>query len=120
MFVCLADESGSKGKALLRARGEQVARSFTLCLDRGGMRRSLLRGLENREKRSIIHIASFNLGLLLRALFGFGTAKGWADAGAGLIFACIGKLNLLILVIWLLNVVDVPNCSVIVCIRWNN
>ena len=120
MFVCLADESGSKGKALLRARGEQVARSFTLCLDRGGMRRSLLRGLENREKRSIIHIASFNLGLLLRALFGFDTAKGWADAGAGLIFARIDELNLLILVIWLPNTADAPDCVMMVISGWHN
>ncbi|MGI6639571.1 MAG: DDE transposase, partial [Desulfobulbus sp.] len=49
-----------KGKALLRARGEKVERSFALCLDRGGMRRSFLRGLENIEKRYIIHLAGFN------------------------------------------------------------
>ena len=83
------------------------ARSFTFCLDRGGMRRSLLRRLENKKKHSIIHIASFNLGLLLQALFGFGTAKGWAAAGAGLIFDRIGQMNLLILVIWLPNEADV-------------
>ena len=80
-----------KGKALLRARSERVERSFAHCLDRGGMRRSFLRGIENREKRYIIHIAGFNLGTLLHALFGFGTPKGWADAGAGLIFARMGK-----------------------------
>ena len=34
-----------KGKALLRARGERVERSFAHCLDRGGMRRVHLRGL---------------------------------------------------------------------------
>ncbi len=32
-----------------------------------------LRGLANVEKRYIIHLAGFNLGILLRALFGFGT-----------------------------------------------
>ena len=44
------------------------------------MWRSLLRGAENLEKRYIIHIAGFNLGILLRALFSFGTPRGWADA----------------------------------------
>ena len=51
------------------------------------------------KKRPQVHSTGFNLGVLLRALFGFGTAKGWAAAGAGLIFARIGQLNLLILVI---------------------
>ena len=46
-------------------------------------------------------------GVLPRALFGFGTTKGWAAAGAGLIFDRIGQMNLLILVIWLPNEADV-------------
>ena len=70
----------SKGKALLRARAERVERSFAHCLDRGGMLRVWLRGFENIEKRYIIHVAGFNLGVLVRALFGAGTPKGWADA----------------------------------------
>ena len=37
------------------------------------MRRVHLRGLANVEKRSIIHLAGFNLDVLLRALFGFGS-----------------------------------------------
>ena len=37
----------AKGKALMRARGELVERSFAHCLERGGMRRVWLRGLEN-------------------------------------------------------------------------
>ena len=51
----------------MRARGERVERSFAHCLDRGGMRRVHLRGLANVEKRYIIHVAGFNLGILLRA-----------------------------------------------------
>ena len=105
-----------KGKALLRARGERVERSFAHCLDRGGMRCSFLRGLENIEKCYIIHLAGFNLGVLLRALFGFGTPKGLADARAGLIFARIGEMNLLVLVIWPSDSADKVDCSMIVCI----
>ena len=99
--------SSSTGKALLRARGERVERSFTRCLDRGGMRRVHLRGLAN-------------VGILLRALFGVGTPRGWADAGAGLLFARIGNLNLLILVIWLPNTADTPDCVMMVISRWHN
>ena len=110
----------STGKALLRARGERVERSFAHCLERGGMRRVHLRGLANVEKRYIIHVAGFNLGILLRALFGFGTPRGWADAPAALLFARIGKLNLLILVIWLPNVADAPDCAMMVISRWHN
>ena len=61
--------SSSTGKALLRARGERVERSFAHCLDRGGMRRVHLRGLANVEKRYIIHVAGFNLGIILVWVF---------------------------------------------------
>ena len=108
------------GKALMRARGEKVERSFAHCLDRGGMRRVHLRGLANVEKRSIIHVAGFNLGVLLRALFGFGTPKGWGDAGAGLIFVQIDELNLFILVIWLPNAAEALDCAMIVFLRWSS
>ena len=81
--------STGKGKALLRKRGEMVERSFAHCLDRGGMRRTHLRGNENIEKRYNIHVAGFNLGLLMRNLFGFGTPKGWAEASSALFFAFV-------------------------------
>jgi transposase len=49
-------------------------------LDRGGMRRAWLRGRENIHKRYLIHVAGFNLGLLMRALYGKGTPKEAAEA----------------------------------------
>ena len=49
------------------------------------MRRVWLRGEENIEKRYIIHVAGFNLGLLMRALFGVGTPKGWKESACGLL-----------------------------------
>ena len=104
----------------MRARGEWVERSFAHCLDRGGMRRVHLRGLANVEKRYIIHVAGFNLGILLRALFGFGSPRGWADAPAALLFARIGNQSLLILVIWLPNTADAPDCAMMVIARWHN
>lgn len=68
------------GKAAMRKRGELVERSFAHTLDRGGMRRVWLRGNENLSKRYLIHIAGFNLGLLMRHLTGYGTPKERANA----------------------------------------
>ena len=44
------------------------------------MRRAWLRGRENLHKRYLIHVAGFNLGILMRALFGRGTPRQAADA----------------------------------------
>ena len=64
----------------MRRRGEMVERSFAHVLDRGGMRRAWLRGRENVHKRYLIHVAGFNLGILMRALFGAGTPKEASSA----------------------------------------
>src|SRR3954451_9154204 len=41
--------------------GELVERSFAHILDRGGLRRTWLRGRENVHKRYLIHVAGHNL-----------------------------------------------------------
>ncbi len=63
------------GQDAMRKRGEMVERSFAHVLDRGGMRRAWLRGRENVHKRYLIHVAGFNLSILMRALFGCGTPR---------------------------------------------
>jgi transposase len=67
---------GKRGKRLLRLRGELLERPFTHYLDGGGMRRTHLRRHENILKRLLIHVAGFNLGLLMRKLVGCGTPRG--------------------------------------------
>jgi transposase len=64
----------------MRKRGELVERSFAHVLDRGGLRRAWLRGRENIAKRYLIHVAGFNLGVLMRALLGCGTPRELVDA----------------------------------------
>jgi len=59
----------------MRKRGELVERSFAHVLERGGMRRTWLRGRENVHKRYLVHVAGYNLGILMRALFGAGTPR---------------------------------------------
>nr|WP_244635421.1 transposase [Methylosinus sp. C49] len=68
------------GRAAMRKRGELVERSFAHVLDRGGMRRAWLRGRENIAKRYLIHVAGFNLGVLMRVLVGCGTPRERAEA----------------------------------------
>lgn len=66
---------GRRGRELMRRRGEKVERTFAHCYETGGMRRTHLRGHENIRKRLLIHVAGFNLGLLLRRLHGIGTPR---------------------------------------------
>ena len=56
---------GGQGSKL---RAEIVERSFAHNLDRGGMRRTWLRGRENVHKRYLLHVAGHNLSLLMRQL----------------------------------------------------
>jgi transposase len=63
------------GKALLRARGQHLERSFCHLLDHGGLRRATLRGCDKLTKRQLGGAFAYNLSLLLRHLFGVGTPK---------------------------------------------
>lgn len=66
---------GQRGKKLMRLRGERVERSFAHCYETGGMRRTHLRGHENILKRLVVHVAGFNLGLLMRHVTGIGKPR---------------------------------------------
>ena len=70
----------------MRKRGELVERSFAHVLDRGGMRRTWLRGRENVHKRYLVHVAGYNLGILMRALFGAGTPREPANVRFAFLF----------------------------------
>src|SRR5512143_34565 len=69
------------GKQSMRKRAEMVERSFAHNLERGGLRRTWLRGRENVHKRYLIHVAGHNLGILMRHLIGAGTPKEAAARG---------------------------------------
>jgi len=75
---------GAYGKGLLRKRGELVERSFAHTLETGAMRRTHLRGQHNILKRMLIHVAGFNLGLVMRKLLGHGTPRGGRRRRSGL------------------------------------
>ena len=67
---------GTRGKRLLRKRGELIERSFAHVLETGGMRRIHLRGRINILKRMLLQVGGFNLSLVMRKLIGRGTPRG--------------------------------------------
>ena len=77
-----------RGKNLLKRRGELLERAFTHYLDLGSMRKLFLKGHQNITKRLLIHVAGFNLGLLMRKLFHAATPRA-AAAAANRFFAPI-------------------------------
>jgi transposase len=102
-------------KEAFRLRAELVERSFALTLDRGGMRRAWLRGRENLRKRYLVHVAGYNLGLVMRLLVGAGTPRELlARASAHLLaFATADSAVLVILV-----VVTAAEAAVLVVSFW--
>jgi transposase len=87
------------GKAGMRKRAEIVERSFAHNLERGGMRRTWLRGRENVHQRYLIHVAGHNLGILMRLLIGAGTPKEAAAHGrAFLLLVASGDHTLAIVI----------------------
>ena len=75
----------AKGRRMQRTRSEFIERTFAHICETGGARRTWLRGLEKVRKRWLIQPAARNLGLILRTLFGIGTARSsQADAGLAL------------------------------------
>lgn len=71
---------GERGKRLQRKRGELLERTFAHCLESGAMRRVHLRQRHNILKRMLIHVWAFNLSLIMRRSFGYGTPRGLASA----------------------------------------
>ena len=83
---------GRRGKRLQRLRRVLCERSFAHTCETGGGRRSWLRGLVNVSKRYVIHAAAYNLGVLLRKLFGVGTPRSLQGRAAA---ACAALLAVL-------------------------
>jgi transposase len=82
--------TGERGQRLQKKRGELVERSFAHMYETGGMRRVHLRGRDNIFKRLIVHAGAFNLGLLMRQMFGTGAPRQWKRALLLLICAHVG------------------------------
>ena len=89
---------GARSKRLQRKRGELVERSFAHVCETGGGRRTWLRGRKNVTKRYLIQVAAFNLGVVMRSLFGEGKPRVLQGGGRGafpLVFGLVG-----VLIVW--------------------
>jgi transposase len=83
---------GSRGKQLLRRRGERVERTFAHAYETGALRRLYVRGKPNVQKKLLLQAAACNLALLLRKMMGAGTPRALHDALAGLILSLLQLL----------------------------
>ena len=84
---------GERGKRLLRSRGEKLERTFAHCYETGGMRRVYLRGKDNIAKRTIIHAAGFNIGLLMRVSYGLRKPRSGSGAIRAPILAAMSDVE---------------------------
>ena len=66
---------GRHGKQLMKRRGEVLERTFAHTLESGAMRRACLKMRDNILKRYLVHVAAFNLSLVMRAILGVGTPR---------------------------------------------
>jgi transposase len=105
-----------RGQRLQKRRAELVERSFAHVYDTGGMRRLHLRGRGNILKRLLIHVAAFNLSLLMRQWLGAGTPRGFAALVRSLesIVAAFETGVCALIALWCpSNTLSTPNASII-------
>jgi transposase len=72
---------GRRGRSLQRQRSEKVERSFAHVCETGGSRRTWLIGIDKVRKRYLMSAMAHNLGIMMRRLFGMGTARSLQAAG---------------------------------------
>jgi transposase len=84
-----------KGRRLQRRRSEVVERTFAHLCETGGARRTWLCGLENVQKRYLMHAAARNLSLVMRKLFKMGTPRGLQGSGEDALARLCALLNAL-------------------------
>jgi transposase len=78
---------GQKGRQLNRWRSERCERTFAHVCETGGGRRAWLRGQTNVSKMHTLKCVAYNLGLLLRKVWGLCKPRNAEAAGAALFFA---------------------------------
>jgi transposase len=85
---------GERSRRLQRLRSERVERSFAHVCETGGARRSWLCGIEKVQKRYLIAAVARNLGLVMRKVFGMGTARGLQAAGGLVCLVLFARIHI--------------------------
>jgi transposase len=91
---------GERGKGLSRQRGEKIERSFAHLYETGGLRRVHLRRHPNILKRLLVHVAAFNLGVVMRQVFGKGTPRSLQGCRLELVLSFLRLLRVLAAATW--------------------
>ena len=78
---------GNRGRRLNRWRSERCERTFAHVCETGGGRRAWLRGQTNVSKVHTLKCAAYNLGLLLRKIWGYCKPRNTEGARAALSWA---------------------------------
>jgi hypothetical protein len=89
---------GNKGRRLNRWRSERCERTFAHVCETGGGRRTWVRGQLNASKLHTLKCAAYNLGLLLRKVWGLSKPRN-ADAAATALFFVFSMLLILVAMI---------------------
>jgi len=84
---------GNKGRQLNRWRSERCERTFAHVCETGGGRRAWVRGQTNVSKVHTLKCAAYNLGLLLRKVWGYCKPRNSEAAAAALFFAVLALLS---------------------------
>jgi transposase len=82
---------GPKGKRLNRWRSERCERTFAHVCETGGGRRAWVRGRINVSKAHTLKCAAYNLGLLLRKVWGYCKPRN-SEAAAAFVFWAVSVL----------------------------
>lgn len=85
---------GRKGRQLNRWRSERCERTFAHVCETGGGRRMWVRGQTNASKVHTLKCAAYNLGLLLRKVWGLSKPRSLQDTVKALFFAILALLIL--------------------------
>jgi transposase len=92
---------GKKGRQLNRWRSERCERTFAHVCETGGGRRAWVRGQPNVSKVHTLKCVAYNLGLLLRKIWGYCKPRNAQAAGSALFFGLSALLALATLVKYL-------------------
>jgi transposase len=90
---------GKKGRQLNRWRSERCERTFAHVCQTGGGRRAWVRGQTNVSKLHTLKCAAYNLGLLLRKIWGMNKPRNAKAAGAAWFLLILNLWTLAALVV---------------------
>jgi transposase len=92
--------NGKKGRQLNRWRSERCERTFAHVCETGGGRRAWLRGQTNVSKAHTLKCAAYNLGLLLRKVWGMRKPRNGDEGAWGGLLAGLAWLTLAVVIVY--------------------